>query len=254
MPNIVYSLGLTPYELTLYSVIRRTAGEDGTCWKSTETLAKECGMSTGSVSKSKQALTEKRPELNGKPLIQIVERERPGGGRPYHAITVVDIWPENMTRFSNSRHEQASSPDEVASSPHEQASSPGEVKKNPHKEKPTEEQNKNPANAGADAPQNSEPLLFTQWLQNIQKPPDGSNRIAQLKTMHDALFPNHDPVDYGRIGKTAQRVGGAGRLAQLLWESVPKRPNGSVCDYIEAMENGRKRRNGASQPGRVPTF
>lgn len=116
-------------------------------------------------------------------------------------------------------------------------------------------ENKNPADAGADAPQPTEPILFGQWLQNVQKPPDGSNRVAQLKTMHDVLFPDHDPVDFGRIGRTAQRVGGAGRLAQLLWETVPKRPNGNVCDYIEAVENGRRHKNGASQTvGRVPTF
>jgi hypothetical protein len=136
IPNVVFTLGLSPYELTLYLHLKRTAGEQGECWKSTATLAKETCMSTGMVSKAKDALTIPRIELGKKPLIKVKPEENPHGGKARHFITLVDIWPDNFKRFTSSQDEVASSPHELASSYSEIASSPGEIKKEPKEEEP----------------------------------------------------------------------------------------------------------------------
>ena len=69
--------------------------------------------------------------------------------------------------------------------------------------------------------------------------------------MHNALSPNHDPVDYGRIGKLAKRVG-VMRVAQLLWETSTRPPVGQVCDFIEAVAKGqRKQDHDPNEPFRM---
>jgi hypothetical protein len=148
IPNIVLTLGLSPYELALYVHLKRTAGGDGICWKSTATLARETGMSSGMVSKAKLTLQSLFPLLR-KPLIKVSEETNPKGGKPNHSIIITDIWPENMNYFASSHseadpatsspHELASSYGEVASSPHEFTSSPGELRKEPDQERTQEE-------------------------------------------------------------------------------------------------------------------
>lgn len=142
IPNIVFTLDLSPYELALYCLLKKTAGADGTCWKSTATLAKESGMSSGMVSKAKVALQAPIAVL-GKPLITVEEEPNKKGGKPKHCITLTDIWPENFRlRGSSSPCEvenEARSQGEVASSPHEQASSPHEIKKELREEVTNEE-------------------------------------------------------------------------------------------------------------------
>ena len=64
IPNIVFSLGLSAYELALYCAIRRTAGENGVCYRSGQNLADLAGMSTGMVSRIKRNLARARFELN----------------------------------------------------------------------------------------------------------------------------------------------------------------------------------------------
>jgi hypothetical protein len=136
IPNIVCMLRLSPFELALYVHLKRTAGDDGECRKSTETLAEETGISIGMISKLKAALAAPRAELNNKSLIVLQERKRAHGGKPQHIIRLVDIWPENMAALAaaRARREQATSPGEVANSWDEQATSPGEIKKIPSEE------------------------------------------------------------------------------------------------------------------------
>ena len=56
IPNIVYEMGLSAYEISLYSAIKRSAGDSGECTRSTNTLAANAGMSQGKVSDTKQGL------------------------------------------------------------------------------------------------------------------------------------------------------------------------------------------------------
>lgn len=102
IPNIVFTLGLNPYELALYAYLKKVAGEDGTCWKSTATIAKELKVGVGTVSRTKTLLAELRPGLGGKPLI-VINVEMQNGGNPNHAITITDIWPENMAELARVR-------------------------------------------------------------------------------------------------------------------------------------------------------
>lgn len=86
---------------------------------------------------------------------------------------------------------------------------------------------------GADAP----PVNLDGWLSLVQ---ESKNRPAALKWMHDVLYPGRDAPDYGYIGRAAKTVGGAGRLAALLWQSQAYHPNGDVLRYCMGMAKGRK--------------
>lgn len=154
IPNIVFTLGLNPFELTLYVYLKKVAGDDGACWKSTASIAKECNMSAGMVSKLKTSLASPRPELSGKPLI-VIATEMQNGGNPNHGVTITDIWPENMAELervrrvkaSRSPHEGARSPGEVTRSYSESTRSRGELKNNSLEEEPSEEKKEPTAHA-----------------------------------------------------------------------------------------------------------
>jgi hypothetical protein len=166
IPNVVFTLGLSPFELTLYLHLKRTAGDSGECWKSTATLAKETGMSAGMVSKAKDALTIPRVELGKKPLIKVKEEENPHGGKARHVITLTDIWPDNIKRFASSQDEVASSPGELASSYSEVASSPHELKKEHKKKEPKEETKALSSTNGSTDVQ----VIFSYWQQALNHP------------------------------------------------------------------------------------
>lgn len=106
IPNIVFRIGLSPWELALYCYLKQVAGEDKACWKSTATIAKEVGMGAGTVSKTKTLLAAPRPQLGNKPLIMIAT-EMQNGGNANHVITITDIWPENMAELSRVREAKA---------------------------------------------------------------------------------------------------------------------------------------------------
>lgn len=58
IPMLVDDAGLSVYAFRLYAHIKRVAGDTGTCWESTRTLAERCGMSVGQVSKARNELVE----------------------------------------------------------------------------------------------------------------------------------------------------------------------------------------------------
>lgn len=114
IPNIVFQLGLNPYELALYAHFKKAAGDDGgVCWKSRATIAKESSMSAGMVTKARQALEIPRPELNGKALITVSEEPSKTGGNPTCAIRITDIWPINFAKRPPSPHDVAPSSRDV---------------------------------------------------------------------------------------------------------------------------------------------
>lgn len=151
IPNIVFTLGLTPYEFALYCHLKRTAGAEGICWKSTATLARETSMSGGMVSKAKIALQQDYPVL-GKPLITVSEEPNAKGGKPKHCIALTDIWGQNF------KHKGSSSPHELEGDGQVHhmnaqvhtvnvASSPHEIKNNSYEEEPLEEDKEPTAHA-----------------------------------------------------------------------------------------------------------
>jgi hypothetical protein len=93
VPNIVDDSDLDPFAFRLYVHLKRVAGETGRCTQSTSTLATACKMSRPVVVDAKKTLVEK-----GLITIDVVAGEHPG--RPYHEITIKDIWQENITSFA----------------------------------------------------------------------------------------------------------------------------------------------------------
>jgi hypothetical protein len=226
MPNMLDDL-LDPYEYRLYAHFKRVCGESGTCWQSTTTIAEACKMSVGKVSEAKGRLQELG-------LITIEEKTRPNGGRPYHSITINDVWARNMSHCT-----RPSSHNERASSLGEQASSHDEPKKNPHEEEPTEECTATPSQS--DPP----PATLNAWLVRLKEP--GCNRVALLRYMLKVHFYPPDVADedlpsYAKVGQVAKRLH-AGRLAQLIWENSGRRITGCPLDYLQAVSNGGKKQS-----------
>jgi hypothetical protein len=100
VPNIVDDSELDPFAFRLYVHLKRVAGENGKSTQSTTTLAKACRMSRPQIVDSKKVLVAKG-------LIKIDVVANPYGGRPYHEITVVDIWEENVAKFSTPKKQLA---------------------------------------------------------------------------------------------------------------------------------------------------
>jgi phage replication O-like protein O len=70
-----------------------------------------------------------------------------------------------------------------------------------------------------------------------------TNRPAVLREFYIWCFGESTAPEYGYLGKTAKQVGGAGRLAQLMFELVTRPPTGDVLAHIIATENARKKRS-----------
>ena len=70
------------------------------------------------------------------------------------------------------------------------------------------------------------------------------NKAATLRAIYVLCFGEADAPDYGYLGRAARSVGGAGRLAQLLWELTANPPTGDVLAYIMGAEKSRKARGG----------
>jgi len=73
-----------------------------------------------------------------------------------------------------------------------------------------------------------------------------------LRRIYEICFGGADVPDYGRFGKLAKQIGGAGRLAEIMWQLSTKPPTGDVLAYILAVY-GPKRKRGAklSQSERI---
>jgi hypothetical protein len=125
IPNMIFDIGLTPYEVALYGHLKRVCGAEkgGKCWKSVSTLSRETGMSAGRVS-------EARAELARRGLIYMRQPKGPGTGV---TVTIVDIWPQNMVRYS-----AEGNPSQYEGGLHNMKGYPsrGETKKEPLEEKP----------------------------------------------------------------------------------------------------------------------
>lgn len=68
------------------------------------------------------------------------------------------------------------------------------------------------------------------------------NQPAVLRNIYTLCFGENGAPNYGYIGKASKRVGGPGRLAQLMFELIPRPPAGDILAYIIAQEDARKQR------------
>ncbi|MBN2561651.1 MAG: hypothetical protein JXQ75_12050, partial [Phycisphaerae bacterium] len=99
---------------------------------------------------------------------------------------------------------------------------------------------------GAGAPvQESDPSTYQEWAEMLEHPRQyGSNRPAILRRMFEHLYPGKEPPTYSYVGRVAQGVGGAGRLAELLWQHSTRPPTGDVLAYIQGVAKRSNGRNG----------
>jgi len=146
-PQLVWALCRSPYDYTLWDVIKMIAGEKGECYLSTEDLATLAMMSTGKVSECRKYLIDQG-------LLQGQLRRDPGYPQPVWHLRIPDLWKANVEwrqKFESledrialkiaqkkSLHLMKASPGEEGISPDEGKPSPGETKKN-HEEEPKEE-------------------------------------------------------------------------------------------------------------------
>lgn len=78
------------------------------------------------------------------------------------------------------------------------------------------------------------------------------NKAPVLQALHMLCF-GGDAPECGYLAKVAKTVGGAGRLAEIMWQLTTRPPTGDVLAYILATHKreGRERNNGH---GETPAF
>lgn len=84
-----------------------------------------------------------------------------------------------------------------------------------------------------------QPTNLPEWMELIKTE---KNKPAALKRMIETLQPDLVEIpDFGYIGRTAKKVGGAGRLAGLIWETSSKNVQGDLMAYCLAMAKGQSK-------------
>lgn len=77
------------------------------------------------------------------------------------------------------------------------------------------------------------PANLAGWHSKLQ---NETNMPAILRLMVETLMPDLvEFPDFGYIGKTAKTVGGAGRLATLIWQASAQNVTGDLMAYCQAM-------------------
>lgn len=102
IPNIIHELlkqkKLSPLDFVLYSVLKRTAGDYGYCYKSKKSICDECNFSESTFLRSLETLENICLKDNQK-LIEVTRRKNPDGSHAPHLIKIVDIWRINGETF-----------------------------------------------------------------------------------------------------------------------------------------------------------
>lgn len=96
IPNIIYRMGLGPYVIAYYSILKSIAGDRATCFMSQKNLALLVGCSDKQISLMNKFMSKPFEILNGKSLIRLKTQKKNGEYLP-NIIQVVDIWSENMS-------------------------------------------------------------------------------------------------------------------------------------------------------------
>jgi hypothetical protein len=138
------------------------------------------------------------------------------------------------------RQDAGSDPEEVRQ---DAGNDPEEIRPKRREEKGTEDKGTEvPA-----SPSQATPATFQEWQSTLQ---ESNNAPAVLRTMFEALFPGRSPPEFSYLGRTARQVGGAGRLAELMWQASTRPPTGDVLAYCIAMSKGKRasRGNGTDPP------
>ena len=99
-PNIILDMELDPFEYSLYSHIKRIAGDKGRCFASNRLLAKKACMSIDKVKRLKKVLVEKK-------LIRATVRKNNDNSFQTTLIQIIDWWPRNFQYFATKKEKRA---------------------------------------------------------------------------------------------------------------------------------------------------
>ena len=91
IPNIVFELGLTPYEFALYAYYKRVAGDSSSCSKYRSQIQEETGISSSQQKRINLRLKSSFDKLMGKSLINCIETTLLDGGPSATCITIVEV-------------------------------------------------------------------------------------------------------------------------------------------------------------------
>lgn len=82
--------------------------------------------------------------------------------------------------------------------------------------------------------------LAEQFHNLIEELRQTKNRPALLRQIYVLCFGEHEDMPtFGYLGKVANAVGGAGRLAQLMWQQSTDPPKGDILAYLMARHKGK---------------
>lgn len=127
-----------------------------------------------------------------------------------------------------------------------QCNAPEEIREDKKREEKNPESAQTPSAIADPVATPSVPVSLTGWTERLR---DSSNRQAVLVLMFETLYPGAvDVPSFAYIGRVANKVGGAGRLAELLWQNAAKPPSGDVLAYIQAQVQANKPSTNGARP------
>ena len=92
IPNMIVNHS-TAYEQSLYLIMKRVAGEHGSCWSSLNWLSKKMGVHKTTVSKTITKLLKRN-------WIKEVKAKKVQGGK-VRQFVIVDLWSLNITEYES---------------------------------------------------------------------------------------------------------------------------------------------------------
>lgn len=104
-----------------------------------------------------------------------------------------------------------------------------------------------PTGRSGDGPDTLAELFRAVW----ERLRDSDNYPAELRKIYALCFGEVNVPSFGMLGKVAKAVGGAGRLAEIMWQLSTKPPTGDVMAYILAAYGRKVRRGKSSQTERI---
>ena len=105
-PNLIIDLlelkALKPTEVCVYTVIKRIAGDGGSCFCSNKTLASKCRIGKTLLAECIKTLEGVIPII-GSPLIRVYGQTNSKGGSGTNKIVILDCWRKNGDYFRDKR-------------------------------------------------------------------------------------------------------------------------------------------------------
>lgn len=244
---IVGELGLMP--ALVYGVAWRYCQmEDGVCKANLETIAKRIGVSRATVKRNIKILRDEGYLVDTTPD----RKHKPHVYADAGKVRIAGLLAARQQCQAESGQERPSlevgqkDPPSEEVGPRDPPGRVGEIYRG-GSERPakilSEDTDQETRTASRDA---SVPTRFQDWQKIVR---ETKNRPAALRRMFVTLFPEADPPDFGYIGKTAKTVGGAGRLAELMWTHSAKPPTGDPLRFLMGVAKRQGGNNGAHRGG-----